>query len=139
MSLQVLSATLVTLVSAVPANNYPGAPAGFNPYKKYPAPANYTPHNITGQGVHYNHIKAVADKIKAALSPEDQPQWGIGSYVDNPTALAWYNSDFTAGTSGVSPTSYTCFGGNVNVLPPISQWMNFYAVRCLLNDCMMFS
>ena len=48
------------------------------------------------------------------------------------TALAWYNSNLNAGTAGVAATTYTCYAGNVNSLPPISQWMNYNAVRCLL-------
>ncbi|KAF8323959.1 hypothetical protein DL93DRAFT_2070113 [Clavulina sp. PMI_390] len=85
------------------------------------APASAAPLNVTTP-----HVRAVAERIRSSFA-RGGPEWGIGSYVDNPTALAWYNSDLNAGTSGVDPTAYTCFAGNVNSLPPISQWMSFTA------------
>jgi hypothetical protein len=54
----------MTFASAVPVNSNPslmGAPAWFDPYKKYPAPPGAPTHwNFTGQGVHYQRAHAAS-------------------------------------------------------------------------------
>jgi len=51
---------------------------------------------------------------------------GTGSVVTSATALTWYSSSLTAGTSGLStPSDYTCYSGAASNFPAFSSWVNF--------------
>lgn len=56
---------------------------------------------------------------------------GTGS-VTSTAGLAWYDSDFTHGTTGKANTgSYTCYSGPASSFPAMSTWINFDAMWTL--------